>query len=889
MDALRGVLHRIRVLLRGDQYASEVDEEMRFHLTLDAEHHMRDGRDARQAANEARRRFGNTTYMKEEVRYAAGTRSVDAAAQDLRFALRSLRRAPAFAALAVATLALGIGSSTAMFSVLDSIVLRGLPYRDPGRLAAIYEVSDDGSVRTPSYPTFADWKAQSAAFADAIEGMAFIRGDGIRLDDDPERRIVAYVSSRFFELAGSRPALGRTFAAEEEVAGAEPVAVISWSLFVEKFGGDPGAIGRVLRVNGEPATVIGVMPHAFALPNFGGSRWIMPAVWQPLEPRRPSMPQLALRALHVDSRTLVRLRPGADSASVAAAMQTVQHRLAAAYPVEQAHWTSVALEPVSRQVYGTRRQQLTLIFGAVALVLLLACVNISNLFLVRASVRSRELAVRAALGASRFRIARQLFAESLTIAVVAGALGTLLAAVLVGLARSSATQLIPFAAEVRVGSRAVVFALGTALVAGLITGALPAMRASVGALVLRLRSGGGTAGGDRQDRRLRYVLVSAQFAVTVTLLIGAGLLLQSFRRVASVSLGYDANGLIELVLRPPSPAYDSPAAAAALYRRVLDRLHAIPGVSSAATTGGALIPIPVARSDAPDESRIIAVHHPVSAEYLRTMRIPLLAGRWFSDDDMRVASGFVVNDRLARQLAPGGSALGMRITVRRSSQDREDFGQPIALPVIGIVGDTRLNGPESDVNPEVLLPYTLEVWPWMRFAVRAAVPERTLRAVEQSVRDVEPRVEFLGMPSISRTGMAAVDEARRFITTVLAAFAFAALVLACVGLYGIVAYGVEQRRRELGVRIALGASSGKLVVLVLQGAGISLAAGVGVGMLGAHLSERLIRGMLFQTSPTDPGTLIGVLVVLAGVTVLASSAPAARATRADPMLAIRSD
>jgi predicted permease len=887
---LRGILHRLRVLLRGEEYAGEVDEEIRFHLATDAEHRMRAGASAKDAATSARRQFGNPTYVAESVRYAAGTRHLDAIAQDIRYALRSLRRAPAFTLLAVATLAIGIGSSTAVFSVVDAIVLRGLPYRDAGRLHAIYEVSDQGNIRTPSYPTFEDWKTQSASFSDAVEGIAFIRGDGVRIDDDPERRIVAFVSSGFFGVAASRAAVGRTFAPDEESAGAPPVGVISWSLFMERFGGDASAvIGRTIRVDGEPVTVIGVMPHAFALPNFGGSGWIMPSLWRPLEPQRNAMPQLALRGLHVDSRTIVRLKPGADSAAVASAMRTVQQRLAAEYPVEQAHWTGVSLEPVSRQVYGTRRQQLTMVFGAVALVLLLACVNISNLFLVRASVRARELAVRAALGASRLRIARQLFAESLFIAMVAGAAGAVLAAMLVGAARGSASRLIPFAEALDVGGRALAFAFGTAFLAAVIMGALPAIRASLGALMLRLKSGGGMAGGDRQDRRLRYALVSMQIALTVTLLIGAGLLLQSFRRVASVSLGYETDGLITFAIRPPSPQYDSPDAAAAMYRRVLDRLQATAGIEEAAAAGGALIPVPVRQPDAPDESRVTAAYHPVSAEYLRAMGIPLVAGRWFSEDDMRVATGFVVNEALARRLAPQGSALGMRITVPRSSQDRANFGELITLPVIGVVGNARLNGPESEPDPELLLPYTLEVWPWMRFAVRSPTPERMLRSVEQGVREVEPGVEFFGQPSVARAGIAAVDAGRRFITMVLAGFAFAALVLACVGLYGIVAYGVEQRRRELGVRIALGASNRKLVGSVVRDAIVALGVGTVLGGVGAWSAGRVIRGMLFQTTFADAGTIAGVLVVLSGVTLLASYRPALRATHTDPMLAIRSD
>jgi putative ABC transport system permease protein len=887
MSAFQGWRHRLRVLLHGEQYASEVDDEMRFHMSVDAEQRIRAGVSPDVARRDARRHFGNATSLKEDVRHAAVARSLDAVLQDVRYALTSLRRSPGFVALAVVTLALGIGSSTAVFSVVDSIVLRGLPYRDADRLAAIYEVSEDGNVRTPSYPTFSDWKAQAASFANAVEGMAFIRGDGIRIDDDPERQIAAYVSRGFFDLVGSRAVLGRTFAADEESAGGASVAVISWTLFIEKYGGDPSVIGKTIRLNGAPAIVIGIMPHAFAIPNFGGT--LMPAVWQSLGPMESSMPQLAMRALHVDSRTIVRLRPGVDSAGVAAAMRTVQQRLAAEYPAEQAHWTSAALEAVSDQVYGTRRQQLTMIFGAVALVLLLACVNISNLFLVRANVRARELAVRAALGASRWRIARQLFAESLAIALMAGTLGVLLGAALVGYARRSATQFIPFANELRVGWRGVAFALATALVAAIIMGALPAIRASVGALMLRLKAAGGTAGGDRHERRLRYALVSVQFALTVTLLIGAGLLMQSFRRVASVSLGYDADGLIEMAIKPPSPQYNEPAAAAALYRRLLDRFAATPGVTSAAAMGGALIPVPVNRPDVGAESRITAVYHPVSAEYLRTVRRPLIAGRWFSDDDMRVASGFVVNQKLAQQLAPGGSPLGMRVTVRRSSQARKDFGQPITLPIIGIMGDARLNGPENDVDAELLLPYTLEVWPWMQFSVRASSPDQMTRVIENVVKEVEPGIEFFGKPSVSRAGLAAVDQGRRFITLIVAGFAFAALILACVGLYGIVSYGVEQRRRELGVRIALGASSGNLVRFVVREATISLVGGAVLGLVGAYVSVRVIQGMLFQTQFGDPGTLAAVLVVLSGVTLVASYAPALRATRTDPMLAIRAD
>jgi putative ABC transport system permease protein len=344
--------------------------------------------------------------------------------------------------------------------------------------------------------------------------------------------------------------------------------------------------------------------------------------------------------------------------------------------------------------------------------------------------------------------------------------------------------------------------------------------------------------------------------------------------MASVPLGFDPDGVIEAVIGLPSPRYDKPADAAALYARVLDELRALPGVSTTAAGGGALLLTPVrTEQSAAGDPQLQARYHPVSTEYRETMRFPLREGRWFTEDDMRIAQGFVVNERLARRLAPQGSAIGQRITVRRMSQARADLGQPITLPVIGVVGDMRQFGPTEDAEPEVFLPYTLEVWPWMRFDTRAANPERLLPAVERAIRAVEPGVNFLGKPSVLRSGAGAIDMQRRFMTFVLAGFAVTALFLAAVGLYSIVSYGVVQRTREIGVRLALGAPREKVVTLVL----------------GAFLSTRIVRGFLFETAPTDVATFLLVPLVLCAAATAATYMPARRATRLDPMTALRSD
>ena len=821
--------------------------------------------------------------------------SISGAARDLLNAFRSLRRAPIFGAVAVLTLAFGIAGTTAAFSIVDPVVLRGLPYHAPDRLRTVFEQRDDGGLRLPSFPTYRDWKAQLGATDSPIQDVAFVRGDALSIPDRdgrPQRTLVGYVTPSFFSFMGTRPLLGRTFGADEERAGGSRVAVISYDLFVDRFGGNRGVLGTAVDMDSVPTTIVGVMPRGFAYPNFGGNFWMPVQLWEPIAAFEGTHPEvLTRRGLHVDSRTLVRLRAGVDSARAGAAMRVVQERLAGEYPADQEHWTSVGLQSLSTELFGDLPRSLLLVSGAIGLVLLLACANVANLFLVRGSTRARELAVRVALGAGRWRLVRQLFAESLVLSLVAGTLGAALASALVGYARHSLGALLPFGDRLAVDGRALLFALGASVLTAVLVGLAPALHASRSPAMQGIRGGGASGAGEHHERRARNLLVSLQFAMALTLLIGSGLLIQSFRRLASVPMGYDAADLIGFSVAPQSHRYDTPQAAAQLYARILAAVNAVPGVQSTAAAGGALLYTPVQKAGVPADGQPLAdaLYHPVSTDYLRTMRTPMVTGRWFTEADMRAASGFVISERLAKLLWPGRSPLGETITVRRQSQARADFGQPITLPIIGVVADVHEYGPASNVAPEVYLPYTLEVWPWMNFRIRAPNPGRLLEPLTAAVRAVDPSIQFLGDPSVVQSGAAAIDAQTRFITEVLTGFAFGALLLSAVGLYGIVAYGVSQRTREIGIRIALGASDANVVGLLLRDGVTFVLLGAIVGLGGALASTRLLRAMLFQTTTTDPATFVVVTLVLAVVAMVATYLPARRAARTDPTIAIRAE
>ncbi len=817
-----------------------------------------------------------------------------AVAQDARYLTRSLRRAPGFAVVVVLTLALGVGATTAVLSIVDHVLLRSLPFRDAGRLVMMLERDEHGTLRVPSYPTVDDWR-RDPGVQQAFTGVTFIRGDGVSLTDGDRTEHVtsAFPGPDFFPLLGAQPLLGRTLLADDQRDGAPPVVVLSYAFWMHRFGGDRAVLGTRISLDSLPTTVVGVMPAGVVYPTFA-------QIWLPLTSYR-HRDVLTRRGVHVDSRTLARLRPGVDSARAVALMRTVSTRLAGAYPDEQAHW-SAAMFPIRQEILGDVTPMLLTLGAASIAILLLACSNVANLLVARMSSRARELAVRSALGASRVRLMTQLLTESALLALAGGVLGTGVAALAIATARRVLAGRLPRIDELAEDGRVLAVAALASLLTALVCGAWPAVRATRPASGETLRTGAMGSGSVRADARLRRALVTLQFALALILLVGAGLLLQSFRRVVAVPLGFEPQGLVTARVSPPADKYGTPEQARALYDRLLASMRAVPGVNSVALiqhfplSGASMAtPIDVGGGAANDTSANEAYYRTVSDGYLSTMHMSMAAGRWFDAADLQSPGGaFVVNQTLAKRYWPGQSAIGKRITVHRASQARADFGQPLAGVVVGVITDVHDVSQDVAPNPEVYVPFTLEVWPWVTLVARVRGGIATNEALRRAVRSVEPAL-LAASPASADGFTPAADllsggrESRRFMLGLVGLFAGCALVLAAIGMYGVVAYGVAQRTRELGVRKALGATDAMIAALVVRESMTLAAVGVAIGCAGAWGGARLIRGLLFDTGPGDPVPYLVTIGLLATVALIATYLPARRAIRLDPTIAMRGD
>jgi putative ABC transport system permease protein len=891
MSLIDGLRHRARVWLRRRDYERGIDDELRFHLDLDTER-RRDSQGA-DASLVARRRFGNVTYFKEETRHAAHLDRFDGVIHDVRHLIRSLRQSPGFVAVAVLTLALGIGATTAVLSVVDHVLVHSLPFRDAGRLVMMLERGEHGAFRPPSAPTVQDWR-RDAGVQRAFDGVSFVRGDGaiFRNGDESRRVLIGFVGPEFFSVLGATPLLGRVLTDDDHRDGAPPAVVISHAFWQQRLGGARNVVGRRISLDSVPTTVVGVMRPGAVYPPFA-------SVWESLSQYR-HMEIMTRRGVHADSRTLARLRPGVDSARAVALMNAVDGQLAAAYPTEQAHWKPAML-PVRDELIGDVRPMLLALAGAAAAVLLLACANVANLFLARVASRTRELALRGALGASRARLIRQLFTESLVFAVAGGALGTMLAAIAVRLARKLPADRLPRVEELSVDHRVLVVAATASLLTAVICGVWPAWRATRASNGEALRAGALGSVGARSESRVRRALVTVQFALALMLLVGAGLLLQSFRRAAAVEVGFDPRGVVTVTINPPA-AYRKPEDAAALYARLISGVRAVPGVLDAAFINHVpfglswiLSPIQIDGRSGSDTGSNQILYRTASETYLRTMKMTLAAGRWFSEADMRSPSGsFIVNATAAKFYWPGENPIGKRLTLRRSSQVRADFGQPLAGTVIGVVSDVHQTSQEAVPDREVYVPYTLETWPWGSVVVRTRDGARSIPALRDAIAAVDPRLIEKGSAGAERFStvesvIASRLAPRRLALTLIGAFAACALLLAAIGLYGVVAYGITQRTRELGVRKALGATDGMIASLVFRESAMLTSAGIVLGCAGAWGGARLIHDLLFQTALVDVAVYAPTVLMLLGIAVVATYIPTRRATRLDPTIAMRGE
>jgi putative ABC transport system permease protein len=811
-------------------------------------------------------------------------RTMDTLAQDLRYARRALQRAPGFTAVAVLTLALGIGGTTAIFSAVDAVLLRPLPFPDSDRLVFVWARSEGSGQMAASWPEFVDWRTQARSFSE----MAVLRGQSVNLSGsgEPERLIGAFVTARLFPLLGAKPQLGRTFEpAETEVGSAQPVAVLSDGLWRRRFGADPGILGRSLLLNGQPLTVVGVMGPDLAPGRAPFDAYFMSTdVWIPT----PYFPNArGLERGQGELLVLARLRDGVTVAQADSEIRAIAGRLERAYPDTHAGRTAY-VKPLQEEIVAEVRPALLVLLGAVGLVLLIACANVANLLLARASHRHREIAVRSALGAGRPRLVRQLLTESLLLAAAGGLLGLLAAHAGVRglawlLAASGTPGLLP--ADLGIDARVLAFAAGTTLLTGLLFGALPAVHASrtdVGSVLKEGRGGG--AGLTR--RRFRDALVVWEVALSLMLLIGAGLLMRSALRLYHADPGFRPERLLTWEFRLPTSKYGEPAQIAAFFRQALERVRAVPGVESAdlvravplSSNSGSERYLVEGRPEPVPGQEPVALTNIVSTGYFRTMGIPLLRGRAFDEHDRADRPPVVViNATMAATVWPGQEAIGRRL--RLKSQERW-------ATVIGVVGDVKHTGLDELPRAQVYSTHEQDARIFACLVARTTgEPLAMVGALRKAFWSVDPDQPVWRIRTMEDLLSAARGSARAM-ATLVGVFAAVSVLLAAIGLYGVMSYAVALRTREIGIRMALGAP-GPAVMRLVVGRGMALAGvAVLVGLAGAAALSRVLATLLFGVKPTDGATFAAAGALMAAVSLLASYLPARRAARLDPLSAL---
>ena len=818
---------------------------------------------------------------------------LEAIRRDLRFAARGLWRSPGFTAITVATLALGIGANTAIFSVVNAVLLRPLAYRDPAQLVAlrgVVEVRGLNDVRN-SAPEYQDFRSEIPALTDVA--AAWPISINLTALGDPERIQAAVVSSNYFQVLGTAPALGRDFTADDDQGRIGYVVIISWDLFQQRFGGDRSVIGKTVRLDDDPMTIIGVMPPGFRHPLENGASPM--EVWCPVELGNTDPQFIGDRRARV-FEVIGRLKPGATVTEAQAQLDALSTRLASRYPdvyPAALGWRAAAL-PLSERVVGDVRPALLVLLGAVAFVLLIGCANVANLMLARATGRAREIAIRTALGGDRLRLVRQLLTESLLLAALGGALGLLVAVWGTSALGRLAALYLPRAREIAIDGPVLAFTAVLILVTGIAFGLFPALQASRPDLQDVLKdSAKGSAGGGRT--RMRAVLVVAEVAVALVLLAGAGLLLRSFQRLVAVDPGFDPERLLTMQVWLPVPndnakgRYFTQEQRVGFYDRAVAAVRQVPGV-----TGAALVSrLPYSgRNDARfkiegrpvSDAQLLpsAEVRLVSPDYFRTMAIPALQGETMPDGVDSLSSTYaMVNRTLAEREWKGQSPIGQRIQL-------VGFGGPTAT-IVGVVNDVRQGAPDQPPLPEFYLSYRLVAGQEMSLVVRTAGdPDALADRVVQSIRSVDPTQPVFGVKSMTRL-LADAEAERRFSLLLLSLFAAIALLLSSLGIYGVMAYSTSQRRHEIGIRMALGAATPDVLRLVLQQGMRLVLLGLAIGLFGAWALSRVLAGQLYGISARDPFTYAAVALLLGTVAFAATWLPARRATRVDPMISLRSE
>jgi len=853
----------------------ELDDELRFHLERQVEKYERSGVTRDEATRQARVEFGGVELTREECRDTRGVNFIEALLQDLRYGVRTLSKNPGFTAVAVLTLALGIGANTAVFTVVNGVLLRPMPFPEPDRLVLVSLTPHGGpfewqpSISDRDYLAF---REQDQVF-ERIASFTYRATANLTGTGDPVQIPVAYVTTDFFPTLRVNPEIGRGFVAEEEEPGRDDVVVLSNELWKERFGADSRILGRTVRLDGINHTVVGVMPPGFALPNA--------RVWMPLK--------ISINEHNSFSRPVVgRLKPGVTAEQAQAELETFADRRPLG-PGESKEDRLAQIIPLKDLLVANIRPSLLVFAGAVAFVLLIACANVTNLFLARAAGRGHEMALRSTLGAGRWRLVRQLLTESTLLSLAGGACGILIAfwSVPALLALAPAGK-VPRMEMVRMDGWVLAYTFGISVITGIVFGLAPAFHATRRDARESLSQAGRSVTAGREG--MRSALTISEIALALVLLTGAGLLLKSFLRLRAVNPGFSAHSVLTITVDLPDSTYRTAPPMREFHARTLSELSRLPGVSAAGAVNllplGGFLTMGTFSVEGSERPPGFMVDKPcISPGYFKAMGMPLLRGREFTEADNETAPGVVVvSESVARTLWPGQNPVGKRISM-------EDDPKPGDwLTVVGVVDDVKQQGLAKGSDPAIYQPYLQITSAFflshMTFVVKTASrPESVATGIRAILRGVDKNqpISIASMDSL----IAATTAESRFQARLLAAFAFVSLALTIVGIYGVLAYSVAQRTREIGVRMALGAQGGDVIGMLLRKALVLVFAGIVIGSAGALALTRLLEKFLFEVKPADLPTFAAVTVILAFSALAACYVPARRAMRVDPMVALR--
>ncbi|HEY6187294.1 MAG TPA: ABC transporter permease, partial [Pyrinomonadaceae bacterium] len=815
MSWLRVLTHRLRAMVMKRKLERELEEEIQSHLEMQIEEHERQGMSPEEARYAALRKFGGVEQVKERYRHRRSLPIVETIFQDVRYAARMLRKSPLFAVISIFTLALGIGANTAIFSVVNELLLRPLPFRDADRLVMLWEVTPEGRhENTTSRANFRGWREQSTTF----EGMAAFSDRRLNLtgDGEPEEVSVQLATPGLFQVLGVEPILGRVITEEDARIGTPGVAVLSYGLWQRRYGGDPQVIGRAITLNGSPVTVVGVLPAGFQWHIRRRSGTTKPAeIWAPLVMPTTEGPGIRGRFLSV----VARLKPGVSLAQAQAEMKTIHARLEQDSPRYNKGYGAEVI-PLREQFVGNVRPALLILLGAVAFVLLIACANVANLLLSRAAAREKEIALRAALGAGRWRIVRQMLTESVLLALLGSLFGLMIAwwgiHALVAISPRDLVNL----QGVGINLPVLGWTLLVSLATGIIFGIAPAVEATRLNVNEALKEGSKGAGGQgSRSSRLRSAFVVAEVALALMLLASAGLLVKSFARLQKVDTGFDTENILTMVLPLPTGKYKSDQQVVGFFRQATERIRTLPGVQAAGMVNylplygglGSATSFAIEGQPAPPPGEEPSTNVRVAdAGYFGAMGIPLLRGRNFTDVEASEARHVVlISESFARQYFPGEDPLGKRVSI-------EMFSKPNPTEIVGIVGDVRYDSLVDKAEPTAYFPHSELTYPFMTLVIRTdGDPTAIAPAVQREIRAIDPDQPVSDVRTMNQV-MADTVARARFNTLLLGLFAGLAMLLAAVGIFGVMNYSVTLRTREIGIRIALGAQPQRVLMLILR-------------------------------------------------------------------------